>query len=104
MTLYEYRCQDCGHRVLSDECADEICTVCCGARGQRIWSFSNATIMHEHMNTTLGEPVSSMRQFKDGLKRKSEEATARTGIPHNFQPIDPTDKKALGVTDEGIKI
>ena len=44
--------------------------------------------MMSHYNATVGKEVSDMRGFKDDLKRKSEEATLRTGIEHNYEPID----------------
>lgn len=103
MILYTYRCTACGREFSSSLRADCLNSECCSSKGQRVWGFGMASIMHEHMNQSLGRPVSSMRQFKDGLKQKSEEATARTGVEHNFQPVDITDRKSLGVTDEGIE-
>jgi hypothetical protein len=103
MSMYEYRCGGCGHRILSDERGDQVLTRCCGAVGQRIWSVSTATIMHEHMNSSVGKPISDMRQFKDELARKSDAATERTGIPHNFQPVDINDHKGLGVANSEVR-
>jgi len=58
--------------------------------------------MPEHFNVAVGRPVSSSKQFADELKRKSEEASLRTGMDHNFVPVDVTDMKAVGATDEGL--
>lgn len=101
MTLYTYRCAECGNEFLSSTRADQVeFTACCGNWGQRIWGFTAKAIMHEHMNTSVGAPVSSMQGFKDGLARRSEEAFNRTGVEHNFQPVDLGDKQTLGVTSE----
>jgi hypothetical protein len=62
--------------------------------------------MPEHFNNAVGEFITGKQQFYDGLKRKSEEAWARTGLDHDFQPIDPSDMRdpsAHGVTDEGLE-
>lgn len=70
-----------------------------------MWSFNPIHSMPEHFNNTLGEHVSNPRQFSDGLKRKSEEVSIRTGISHDFQPVDPADMRdmaAHGVTEEGL--
>lgn len=53
------------------------------------------------MNATTGQVVRTETQFKTQLKRMSEEATIRTGIPHTFQPTDPT-PAANGVTEQGL--
>jgi hypothetical protein len=61
--------------------------------------------MPEHYNNAVGQFVTNKRQFYDGLKMKSEEASIRTGMDHNYEPIDPSDMadaKAHGVTDEGL--
>jgi hypothetical protein len=59
--------------------------------------------MPEHFNASVGHYVSNSREFADQLKIKSEEASLRTGMDHNFQPVDVTEAKALGVTDEGLE-
>jgi hypothetical protein len=59
--------------------------------------------MPEHFNNATGQYVTNERAFGDQLKLKSEEMSARTGMEHNYQPIDITDMKALGVTDEGLE-
>lgn len=61
--------------------------------------------MPEHFNNSLGQYVNNERQFKDGLKRKSDEASERMGHTVDLQPIpaaDMADAKAHGVTDEGL--
>ena len=58
--------------------------------------------MHEHFNATVGMPISSNAQFDAELRRKSDEAEARTGIPHKFVRHDPRDAKSFGVTNQGM--
>jgi hypothetical protein len=59
--------------------------------------------MQEHWNHSVGQPIRTMRQFRDALARKSDEMTERTGVPHDYQPVDLSDREALGVTDEGLE-
>lgn len=106
MPQYQFRCDSC--RVLytvEDRNNVPPCPTC-GLNPKRVWSFTNSNSMPEHFNHSLGEYVSNRRQFYDGLKRASEEASVRTGIEHNFQPLDPSDladPSAHGVTDEGME-
>lgn len=45
----------------------------------------------------LSNPVN-----RDQLKMTADRQTERTGIPHNYSPVDLRDKEALGVTSEGL--
>lgn len=101
MPWYEYKNRQTGEVRLSQERADRL--EFDGVMFNRVWGFQQAPMMHEHFNTSTGTVVSSRRGFQDDLKRLSEERTERTGIHHNFVEVDITDKKALGVTDEGIE-
>lgn len=103
--IYTYRCE-CGAETYSTKQGDRLNQMCrsCARPGplKRVWGFAYKQPMQPHWNNTLGRGVSGMREFNDGLKRASDEATARTGIPHNYQPVEWGDKQALGVTGEGI--
>lgn len=44
--------------------------------------------MHEHYNPTVGKPISSMNQLKSELSRASDEQSEKTGVTHNYQPVD----------------
>lgn len=74
----------------------------CGHVATRRYSFSVGAPMGEHFNFSVGRYVSNSHQLKDELKRKSEEASIRTGFDSNFELVDPADTKSLGVTDEGL--
>lgn len=56
-----------------------------------------------HFNHSVGRYVSGDKDFKDALRQASDDASERTGIPHNFQPIDMRDTERLGVTGEGLE-
>lgn len=113
MPTYEYKCTQCGNRISyvwdiatyeemrkrSPLCS---CQIPGGHPMVRVFSFNIKPVMQEHLNRTTGQLVSSERQFKDQLKRQSEEATIRTGIEHNFVPVDASDKATLGVTNAGL--
>lgn len=49
-----------------------------------------------------GTYVSGNRNLREQFKIASEQATERTGIPHNFQPVDMRDTETLGITEEGL--
>ncbi len=113
MPIYEYRCNQCGNAtsVTYDIATYEVmknrpplcaCQIPGGHPMVRVFSFAIKPTMVEHLNHTTGQVVSSERQFRDQLKRQSEEATIRTGIEHNFVPVDRQDKETLGVTAEGL--
>lgn len=58
--------------------------------------------MEAGYNPTTGAYVSSSSDFKSQLSAASDAASLRTGTPHNYQPIDPRDPVAAGVTEEGM--
>lgn len=110
--LYRYQCPECGS-VQDDtqfaplgefgpDCLD------CHAEGliltrmQRVASFSYKRSMPEHYNHTTNTVVKSENHYKSELSRLSDIQSERTGQYHNYQPVDPTDKAGLGVTDEGM--
>lgn len=102
--IYEYKCRQCGYRVdLTTLTGPYSCPNCEGGVVKRVFSFNVQPSMAEHYNPSVGTVVSSKRQHFDLLKRQSEAATIRTGIPHNYVPVDPADSRAVfGVTDEGL--
>lgn len=109
MTTYEYKCTECGttgtdDRRLQGEFLKLAGCANCGTRGtiKRVFGFSYIKPMQAGYNPSVGKHISNMAQLKSEFSRMSDEAEMVTGNPHNFQPIDPMDKKALGVTDEGL--
>lgn len=105
MPLYEYRCPQCGTTVPSARRGDRLQQICRGCGNtplHRVFGFSAPAMVQEHYNNTLGRNVSGMRDFKEGLKIASDQATAETGIEHNYKPLEWGDHKAFGATAEGI--
>lgn len=127
--IYEFRCKACGHDysvtsldmkeamerqiergtkcgviIKQEGSIDNLGTlVHCGGQVRRVFSFSTRRSMPEHYNQSAGTYVSSERQLRDAFKAQSEAATIRTGLEHNFVPVDPRDKERLGVTSEGLR-
>lgn len=102
---YQFRCDACRQLYTVDNPTHPQPCPSCGLSVKRVWSFTTGKGMPEHYNNAVGQFVTNKRQFYDGLKMKSEEASIRTGMDHNYEPIDPSDMadaKAHGVTDEGL--
>jgi len=119
MTSHEFKCKQCDRRwlVTSDvkdflkrqrDKGNEVthglfssATNCEGAI-VRVFSFAVKTSMPDHYNQSAGLYVTGEKELKDTYKRLSDVATERTGIPHNFVPVDHRDKQRLGVTNAGL--
>jgi hypothetical protein len=107
--LQDYKCKACGEQWTSEwvDSDDPIfrlipCPFCYEMGIKKSYSISVKASMPEHFNMATGKVESSERSIREEFKRKSAEATERTGIEHNFQPVDLRDKEALGVTDDGL--
>lgn len=115
MPQYEYRC---------DTCQSPTTVICSIAQYNQSWAdrelpcghcegwgnlrriyrpFPFKLPMADHFNVSAGQHVSGERELTEVFKRKSEEATNRLGVEHNFKPIDLRDHEALGVTREGLE-
>lgn len=98
MATYEYRWMDTGESFTSHEYGlekrwDGIA---------RVYSFAFHRPMQPHFNPGLGIGVTSSAQLSDEMKRRSEQATARTGIPHDFAAGDMRDRDLFPVTMAGL--
>lgn len=101
MPIYQFRCRECGSsKETVNQPSPFPCS--CGSLYKRVYSFTPMKPMEGHFNHSLGKYVSNEREYRDGLKAASEAASLSTGIDHNFVPVDYHDKKAFGVTDEGL--
>lgn len=100
MPVYEWQCPICA------ELFEQIMTVgeyaarshnwtctCDGIphRMNRRFSFSPIPPFTPHHNASTGQWVNNMAELKSQMARASDAATARTGIPHNFQPTETGD-------------
>lgn len=101
--IYEYRCKPCRVTVTSSYRGDVHRDPCprCGGVLKRVWSVSIKKSFQEHFNTTTQRFTRSPGEHRSHLSRLSEHQTVRTGIEHNYVPVDPADAKAVfGITDE----
>jgi len=101
--IYEWYCKLCNEIIQVEKYLDSPPQHKCGSWMVRRYSISTRRSMPEHFNASVGKYVSNENQFRDELKRASEEATLRTGMEHRFVPIDPREKASLGVSDEGME-
>jgi len=114
MPQYQYKCNSCGSpTTITTSIANYdatfadvslTCDACMVGELKRVYSpFPFKLPMPDHYNVSAGQHVSGERELAEVFKRKSEEATERLGIEHNFKPIDLRDTEALGVTREGLE-
>lgn len=102
MPVYEYKCRECGQVYESQRRGAEGECLRCPGQVKRVFGFSYVAPMQEHFNNSVGKVIRTDAQLKSEFARLSDEAEMYTGNPHKFVPIDPHDKEALGVTDEGL--
>ena len=103
MTIYAYRCRTCGAEVDS-ETRTSVLGACpnCPGELRRSYQVSMEKIVHGHYSPTVSAYVSGNRDFDEKLKRESERISIYQGTEARFERIDPSDKSALGVTEQGI--
>lgn len=99
MPIYEYQCRLCPTKV---ETRALDTPFHCSVPMRRLFSFAIRRSVPDHFNHALGKYVTGNRQLRDEFKRQSDDATERTGIVHQYEPVDFRDTEALGVTDEGL--
>lgn len=107
MPNYLYRCPWCGDEFYKYfQFADSNTIVYCGHDGVACDKVLGVAAFHrampEHFNHSVGKYVSNEREFRDDLKRASDEASQRLGLPHNFVPIDMRDPAQTHATEEGL--
>ena len=101
--IYAYRCRTCNTTMDSCIRADCLGGCLCGGEFRRDYSHIRFDkVMQAGYNQTLGKEVSSIAKFKQELRRESDIRSNQLGMDHQFEMVDPHDKVALGVTDEGI--
>lgn len=99
MTLrYGYICEEHGS-VTTDFRADSIwCPHGETTHGaKRDWRFHADYSFQPYFAPSFGQVVKSRTHARDLAKIASEEATLRTGIPHDYRVIDTHDDEAAGV-------
>ena len=101
MPMYEYRCGSCGS-VFLDRCQGSTRECACGAVAKRVWGFRVTNYVRGWVDPLSGIEFSDQKKAEHEMRKRSEEATERTGIPHSFTFADWRDVKTLKVTDEGL--
>ena len=114
MTLYGYQCRECGQEYTSAFRGDVLkedagfgpvskrCPQCGNPEIKRKYSLAAHRGMPEHLNRTTNTVISSDRQFREELKRKSEAEFLRTGIPCSYEPLDPEEAKAAVIASDAV--
>lgn len=92
MPRYAYKCSNAHQWVIQCDMEDRdqlLDTPCqdCGELLRRQFSFDFPAMIHEHFSVATGSVVRGAKDFKTQLRHASEEATRRTGIPHNYEPM-----------------
>lgn len=104
MTFAEHDIFEPGAHLLNDEVAivsRVYASRLCGL-WEQVYDFSFKRGFTAHYNPSLGHHISSEREASEHLKRQSEEATARTGVDHDYELVDPGEPSSVGVTDQGM--
>lgn len=106
MPQYAYKCRTChAPSTLTTSITNynnmgglKVCPSCESEDLGRVYDVPLIQMpMIGHYNPSVGGYVHGKRDLTEQLHIASEQATARTGIPHNFKPIDMRDTDALGV-------
>ena len=108
MPTYTYRCPWCNNEwdrfFPFDESDTPVYCSYDGCHAEKVLSIGAFhRSMPAHYNMSVGKHVSNIREFKDDLKRASETASQRTGIAHNFTPIDMRDPAQTRATEDGLE-
>ena len=113
MPLYEYKCPDqsCASVVQfrdvpdgdQKKLADARGLLCpeCGTPVRRVFQLTFTPVLHSHYNPTVGNVVSGYKDFKTQLRIAGQQQEERTGIPTDFQPVDPRDLMARAIEKHG---
>ncbi len=102
MPAYTFRCPSCLKETDRYTRGEPVC-LRCEVPMRRVWGFNLAHSMPAHYNQSTGQFVTNERAFKDQLKEMGERQSESTGLYHDYQPVDITDRKACGVTDDGLE-
>lgn len=91
---YDYKCISCGTVVERDFRESTFTSPCdlCESRGEdriqlykRVYHMPQTTsVWHEHHSLATGQLVSDRRQFRDQLKKASDETSERFGAEERF--------------------
>ena len=87
-------CEECGHSSQWTQLRKSYQAQ--GIAFAQVWQDTDT------INLTTGRVETDARKFKVKLWEESRKAEERLGMPVCYEPIDLTDRDALGITDEGM--
>jgi hypothetical protein len=105
-TLYSYRCDSCKRLFSTEHRGDSTTCPGCKRPAVRNWSFTTSSSLKEHYNNAVGQYVSNRHEMSEALKRQGDEMSARTGLHHEYEMVDPgdmADPSAHGVSEDGLE-
>ena len=99
---YTYRCDAHGYMDSTVRADFIYCPYCPESdEAKRQWGFNVDLSFEPYFAPSFGTVVKSRTHAKDLAKIASEEATLRTGVPHDYTVVDTHDDAAVGInTDE----
>lgn len=99
--IHAYKCRLCDYEAESFRNENPLmaCPNCSAGALTKNYQVAVQRPMSEHFNETVGQPIASMREFKEALKRGGDEFMERTGQTVDYQPRDWSE---LGGTNEHL--
>lgn len=102
MSIYAYWCQLCGE-INSQRRGDDIVCPNCTRIAKRMWTWRNATVLHDHYNPAFGTVISSRKQAAELARKASDDQSERLGMTVNYELTDIHDHEAAGITRDESK-
>lgn len=99
MPIYAYKCPTHGDFDLLTRADSSLCPDC-GDPSRRVFSWRNASVLHEHYNPAFGQVISSRSQAAELAKKASDDQSERLGMSVNYELTDIHDHEAAGI-DKG---
>lgn len=96
--IYEYVCDSCA--LVTDSLVfrriGEVLDVCeCGGLQIRMVSHLQVVpVIQPYFNHSVGQIVTSNKDFEEKLRVGSIEQSERLNLPHNYQPLYPSEARA----------
>lgn len=114
MPTYEYKCPECGNEMSA------VMSISTYVSEQMDWDMPNCGQCHYqmhrvytplphvmdtpgHYNLAVGAYVSSDSDLREKLKAASEQASIKTGIDHDYRPVDMRDRERFKVDGSGLE-
>lgn len=97
MPFYQYRCPTHGDFDLFNQRGDTEACPDCGDHSRRIFTWKNASVLHEHYNPAFGQVVSSRKQAAELAKAASDRQSEQLGMTVNYELTDIHDHEAAGI-------